>query len=88
MPLLLQCPLLFVGGSNRQQSVEVTRGPVIAKRSDRVVWWAGGHPVHHQDLNRLRRAFQEPETTVVNKFNRPATARHADTDRPQLKDAQ
>ena len=45
----------------------------------RMVWWAGGNPFHHhQDLNRLRRAFQRPETIVVNEISWTATARHAD----------
>ena len=45
----------------------------------RMVWWAGGNPFHHgQDLNKLRRAFQRPETIVVNEINWTATARHAD----------
>ncbi|WP_424970694.1 molybdopterin-dependent oxidoreductase [Dinoroseobacter sp. S76] len=45
----------------------------------RMVWWAGGNPFHHhQDLNRLHRAFQRPETVIVNEINWTATARHAD----------
>ena len=45
----------------------------------RLVWWAGGNPFHHhQDLNRLRTAFQRPETVIVNEINWTATARHAD----------
>ena len=45
----------------------------------RMVWWAGGNPFHHhQDLNRLRRAFQRPETIIVNEISWTATARHAD----------
>lgn len=45
----------------------------------RLVWWAGGNPFHHhQDLNRLRQAFQTPETIIVNEVNWTATARHAD----------
>ncbi|MGV8985824.1 MAG: molybdopterin-dependent oxidoreductase [Cypionkella sp.] len=45
----------------------------------RMVWWAGGNPFHHhQDLNRLRRAFQCPDTVIVNEVNWTATARHAD----------
>ena len=45
----------------------------------RLVWWAGGNPFHHhQDLNRLRHAFQQPETVIVNEINWTATARHAD----------
>lgn len=45
----------------------------------RMVWWAGGNPFHHaQDLNRLRQAFQCPETIIVNEMNWTSTARHAD----------
>ncbi len=45
----------------------------------RMVWWAGGNPFHHaQDLNRLRQAFQRPETVIVNEMNWTSTARHAD----------
>ncbi|MEM9148637.1 MAG: molybdopterin-dependent oxidoreductase [Pseudomonadota bacterium] len=45
----------------------------------RLLWWAGGNPFHHhQDLNRLRQAFQRPETVIVNEINWTATARHAD----------
>ncbi len=45
----------------------------------RLLWWAGGNPFHHhQDLNRLHRAFQTPETVIVNELNWTATARHAD----------
>jgi biotin/methionine sulfoxide reductase len=45
----------------------------------RLVYWAGGNPFHHhQDLNRLRRAWAKPETVIVNESWWPATARHAD----------
>jgi biotin/methionine sulfoxide reductase len=45
----------------------------------RLVYWAGGNPFHHhQDLNRLRRAFARPETIVVHEPYWTATARHAD----------
>jgi biotin/methionine sulfoxide reductase len=45
----------------------------------RLVYWAGGNPFHHhQDLNRLRRAWQRPETIVVHDPWWTATARHAD----------
>ena len=44
-----------------------------------LVWWAGGNPFHHhQDLNRLRDAFQRPGTIIVNEVNWTATARHSD----------
>ncbi|GHB17170.1 molybdopterin-dependent oxidoreductase [Salinicola rhizosphaerae] len=33
----------------------------------RLIYWAGGNPFHHhQDLNRLVRAWQKPETIIVN----------------------
>lgn len=45
----------------------------------KMVWWAGGNPFHHhQDLNRLRKAFQKPQTIIVNEISWTATARHAD----------
>jgi biotin/methionine sulfoxide reductase len=45
----------------------------------KLVYWAGGNPFHHhQDLNRLRRAFQQVDTLVVHELAWTATARHAD----------
>jgi len=45
----------------------------------RMVYWCGGNPFHHhQDLNRLVRAWQRPETIIVNEPWWTATARHAD----------
>ncbi len=45
----------------------------------RLVYWAGGNPFHHhQDLNRLRRAWRRPETVIVHEPWWTATARHAD----------
>src|SRR5215510_3513064 len=45
----------------------------------RLVYWAGGNPFHHhQDINRLRRAWQKPETIIVHEPWWTATARHAD----------
>ena len=45
----------------------------------RLIYWAGGNPFHHhQDLNRLRRAWQRPETVIVHETHWTATARHAD----------
>jgi biotin/methionine sulfoxide reductase len=45
----------------------------------RLVYWAGGNPFHHhQDLNRLRRAWRRPETIIVHEPWWTATARHAD----------
>jgi len=45
----------------------------------RLVYWAGGNPFHHhQDLNRLRRAFAQVDTLVVHELGWTASARHAD----------
>lgn len=45
----------------------------------RLVYWAGGNPFHHhQDLNRLQRAWQRPETVVVHEIWWTPTARRAD----------
>ena len=45
----------------------------------RLVYWAGGNPFHHhQDLNRLRHAWERPETIIVHEPWWTATARHAD----------
>ena len=45
----------------------------------RLVYWCGGNPFHHhQDLNRLRRAWAKPETVIVHDSWWTATARRAD----------
>ncbi|MCR9152172.1 MAG: molybdopterin guanine dinucleotide-containing S/N-oxide reductase [Rhodobacteraceae bacterium] len=45
----------------------------------RLVWWAGGNPFHHhQDLNRLVRAWRRPETIIVNEWCWNALAKRAD----------
>lgn len=45
----------------------------------RLVYWAGGNPFHHhQDLNKLLRAWQAPETVIVHEPYWNAMAKHAD----------
>nr|WP_240895574.1 molybdopterin-dependent oxidoreductase [Kineococcus siccus] len=45
----------------------------------RLVHWAGGNPFHHhQDLQRLQRAFAAADTVVVHEPFWTSTARHAD----------
>jgi biotin/methionine sulfoxide reductase len=45
----------------------------------KLVYWAGGNPFHHhQDTNKLRKAFRRPQTIVVHEPWWTATARHAD----------
>ena len=54
-------------------------GRELALPDIRMVWWAGGNPFHHhQDLNRLLRAWAKPETIVVQEPWWTALARHAD----------
>ncbi|MFK7754948.1 MAG: molybdopterin-dependent oxidoreductase [Sedimentitalea sp.] len=45
----------------------------------RLIWWAGGNPFHHhQDLNRMRKAWAKPDTIIVNEWCWNALAKHAD----------
>lgn len=45
----------------------------------KMIVWAGGNPfAHHQDRNRMLKAWEKVETFVVNDFQWTATARHAD----------
>lgn len=44
-----------------------------------LIYWAGGNPFHHhQDLARLRKAWEKPSTVIVNEWCWNAVARHAD----------
>jgi biotin/methionine sulfoxide reductase len=54
-------------------------GETLTYPDIKLVYWAGGNPYHHhQDLNRLRKAWARPETIIVNDPFWTATARHAD----------
>ena len=65
--------LLNPGGSYHYDG-QVRRYPDI-----RMIYWAGGNPFHHhQDLNRLRGAWNRAETVIVHEQVWTATARHAD----------
>ncbi|MBN9036657.1 MAG: molybdopterin guanine dinucleotide-containing S/N-oxide reductase [Rhizobiales bacterium] len=45
----------------------------------RLIYWAGGNPFHHhQDLDRLRRAFGRPDTVMIHDAFWTASAKHAD----------
>ena len=45
----------------------------------KLVYWAGGNPFHHhQDLARLKRAWQMPNTVIVHEWCWNALAKHAD----------
>ncbi|MEM7220573.1 MAG: molybdopterin-dependent oxidoreductase, partial [Pseudomonadota bacterium] len=54
-------------------------GRVLTCPDIRLIYWAGGNPFHHhQDLNRLRRAWARPDTVIVNEPWWTPVARHAD----------
>jgi biotin/methionine sulfoxide reductase len=54
-------------------------GRELALPDTRMIFWAGGNPFHHhQDLNRLLRAWAHPETIVVSDPWWTSAARHAD----------
>lgn len=45
----------------------------------RLVYWAGGNPFHHhQDLNRMLKAWRRPDTIIVNEWCWNSMAKHAD----------
>jgi len=45
----------------------------------KMVWWAGGNPYHHhQDLNKLEKAWAKPDTVIVNDWCWNAAAKRAD----------
>ena len=44
-----------------------------------LVYWAGGNPFHHhQDINRMLKAWQKPDTIIVNDWCWNSMAKHAD----------
>ncbi len=45
----------------------------------KLIYWGGGNPFHHQqDINRLRRGWQKPDTVIVHESWWNPVARHAD----------
>lgn len=55
------------------------RGATHTYPDIRLIHWAGGNPFHHhQDLNRLRKAWAKPDTIIVHEQYWTAAARHAD----------
>jgi biotin/methionine sulfoxide reductase len=87
-------PTLPQGGNKVRQYIPVARiadmllnpgaaydynGSRLTYPDIRLIYWAGGNPFHHhQDLNRLRRAWAKPETIVVHEQFWTAAARTAD----------
>ena len=74
IPVARMADMLLDPGGRYDFNGERRRYPDI-----RMIYWAGGNPFHHhQDLNRLLKAWQKPETIVVHEPWWTATARHAD----------
>lgn len=54
-------------------------GTTVTLPDLKLIWWCGGNPFqHHQDLNRLRRGWQNPEVVIVSDPYWTPTAKHAD----------
>lgn len=54
-------------------------GQKVTLPDTRLIYWCGGNPFHHhQDLNRLVKAWQKPETIIANEPWWTSLARHAD----------
>ncbi len=54
-------------------------GGVHAYPDIKLIYWAGGNPFHHhQDLQRLAKAWQKPDTIIVNEPFWTSTAKFAD----------
>jgi len=54
-------------------------GQKITYPDIKLVMWAGGNPfVHSMDINRVVKAWQRPEVTIVNDYNWTPTAKFAD----------
>ena len=65
--------LLHPGASFRYQ------GRVHTYPDIRLIYWAGGNPFHHhQDLTRLMRAWQKPDSIIVHEQYWTASAKFAD----------
>src|SRR3954468_15956971 len=74
IPVARIADMLLHPGTSYRYNGETRTYPDI-----RLVYWAGGNPFHHhQDINRLRRAFAQVDTLVVHEIAWTATARHAD----------
>lgn len=65
--------LLHPGKTIKYNGTEITYPEI------KVIYWAGGNPYsHHQDTNQMVKAWQKPDTIIVNDVNWTATARMAD----------
>ena len=54
-------------------------GQTLTYPDVQLIYWAGGNPFHHhQDLNRMRKAWRKPHTVIINDPFWTGAARHAD----------
>lgn len=74
IPVARIADLLLHGGEQFDYN-----GQRLTYPETKLVYWAGGNPFHHhQDLNRLARAWQRPDTIVVHEPFWNALARFSD----------
>ena len=74
IPVARIADMLLHPGENYEFDGETRTYPDV-----RLIYWCGGNPFHHhQDLNRLVRAWRRPETIIVNEPWWTATAKFAD----------
>ncbi|AMS45483.1 molybdopterin-dependent oxidoreductase [Aminobacter aminovorans] len=74
IPVARIADMLLNPGSSYRYNGETRSYPRV-----RAMYWAGGNPFHHhQDLARLRKAFGQVDTLIVNEMAWTGTARHAD----------
>ena len=74
IPVARIADLLLQGGEEYQYN-----GQRLTYPDTKLVYWAGGNPFHHhQDLNRLAKAWQMPDTIVVHEPFWNALARFSD----------
>lgn len=74
IPVARISDMLLTPGAPFEYNGKTTNYPDI-----KVVYWAGGNPFHHhQDLARLKQAWQKPDTVIVHEWCWNALAKHAD----------
>ncbi|MEA1902213.1 MAG: molybdopterin-dependent oxidoreductase, partial [Actinomycetota bacterium] len=74
IPVARIADLLLHGGEEYDYN-----GQRFTYSETKLVYWAGGNPFHHhQDLNRLAKAWQQPDTIVVHEPFWNALARYSD----------
>ncbi|AZI59371.1 molybdopterin oxidoreductase [Nakamurella antarctica] len=74
IPVARVSDMLLNPGGEFEYNGEIRRYPDV-----KMVYWAGGNPFHHhQDLDRLERAFSAVDTVVVHEPYWTSSAKHAD----------